>query len=159
MDSKRLLRAGSGSASRAGSVGVPVVCFVKKKTHRSRTGPDRSAHDSQTLHVCHICLHWGALRGQCRQIWHTWSVWDWYVDVRRVSDQLQYNEVDARYHTRYPKVRDARWFTGCRWRRFTTWQRLRGNDSVFMNQDTGCHAEGRLTVGIQHLAHLAPFRE
>ena len=31
---------------------------------------------NQTLHVCHICLHWGGLRGQCRHIWHTWSVWD-----------------------------------------------------------------------------------
>ena len=31
---------------------------------------------SQTLHVCHICLHWGGFGGQCRHIWHTWSVWD-----------------------------------------------------------------------------------
>ena len=30
---------------------------------------------SQTLHECHICLHWGGLRGQCRHIWHAWSVW------------------------------------------------------------------------------------
>ena len=28
----------------------------------------------QTLHVCHICLHWGGFGGQCRHIWHTWSV-------------------------------------------------------------------------------------
>ena len=29
-----------------------------------------------------ICLHWGGLGGECRHIWHTWSVWDldlcWY---------------------------------------------------------------------------------
>ena len=31
---------------------------------------------SQTLHVCHICLHWGGFGGQCRHIWHTWSVWE-----------------------------------------------------------------------------------
>ena len=31
---------------------------------------------THTLHVCHICLHWGGFRGQCRHIWHTWSVWD-----------------------------------------------------------------------------------
>ena len=29
----------------------------------------------QTLHVWHICLHWGGLGGQCRHIWHTCSVW------------------------------------------------------------------------------------
>ena len=31
----------------------------------------------QTLHVwyIYICLHWGGLRGQCRHIWRTWSVW------------------------------------------------------------------------------------
>ena len=31
---------------------------------------------TQTLHVRYICLHWGGLSGQCRHIWHTWSVWD-----------------------------------------------------------------------------------
>ena len=31
---------------------------------------------SQTLHVWYIYLHWGGLRGQCRHIWHTWSVWN-----------------------------------------------------------------------------------
>ena len=36
---------------------------------------------SQTLHVCHICLHWGGLRGQCRHIWHKWSVWVLFVFV------------------------------------------------------------------------------
>ena len=41
-----------------------------------------SGTNSQTLHVCHICLHWGGLRGQCRHIWHTWSVWDWLVSFR-----------------------------------------------------------------------------
>ena len=25
---------------------------------------------------CMPCLHWGGL-GQCRHIWHTWSVWVW----------------------------------------------------------------------------------
>ena len=30
---------------------------------------------SQTLHVCHVCLHWDGFWGQCRHIWHTWSVW------------------------------------------------------------------------------------
>ena len=30
---------------------------------------------TQTLHVCHICLHWGGFGGQCKHIWHTWSVW------------------------------------------------------------------------------------
>ena len=34
-------------------------------------------HNTQTLHVCHICLHWGGLRGQCR---HTWSIWDMFVE-------------------------------------------------------------------------------
>ena len=33
---------------------------------------------TQTLHVCHIyayiILHGGGLGGQCRHIWHTWSV-------------------------------------------------------------------------------------
>ena len=27
----------------------------------------------------HICLHWCGFWGQCRQIWHTWSVWGWHV--------------------------------------------------------------------------------
>ena len=34
-----------------------------------------SSHMSQTLHVWYIYLHWGGLGGQCRHIWHTWSVW------------------------------------------------------------------------------------
>ena len=37
---------------------------------------DQVFDNPQTLHVCHICLHWDGLRGQCRYIWHTWSVWD-----------------------------------------------------------------------------------
>ena len=30
---------------------------------------------------CHICLHWGGLGGQCRDIWHTWSFWDIYIYI------------------------------------------------------------------------------
>ena len=38
-------------------------------------------HISQTLHVCHICLHWDGFGGQCSHIWHTWSVWVYIVSV------------------------------------------------------------------------------
>ena len=31
--------------------------------------------------VCHICLHWGGFRGQCRHIFHTWSVWDIVLNI------------------------------------------------------------------------------
>ena len=34
---------------------------------------------THTLHVCHIRLHWGGFEGQCRHIWHTWSVWVMYT--------------------------------------------------------------------------------
>ena len=34
---------------------------------------------SQTLHVWYIYLHWGDLGGQCRDIFHTWSVWGLFV--------------------------------------------------------------------------------
>ena len=30
---------------------------------------------TQTLHVWYIYIHWRGLRGQCRHIWQTWSVW------------------------------------------------------------------------------------
>ena len=40
--------------------------------------------NTQTLHVYHICPHWGGLEGQCRHIFHTWSVWD----IWRVSSLL-----------------------------------------------------------------------
>ena len=34
---------------------------------------------AQTLHVCHVCLHWGGLGVNvgilCIYIYHTWSVW------------------------------------------------------------------------------------
>ena len=35
---------------------------------------------SQTLHACHICLHWGGSRGQCRHIWqsHGSCLQDWW---------------------------------------------------------------------------------
>ena len=41
----------------------------------SLVGRDYHNMISQTLHVCHVCLHWGGFGGQCRHIWHTWSVW------------------------------------------------------------------------------------
>ena len=37
--------------------------------------PKATCH-TQTLHVWYIYLHWGGFGGQCRHIWHTWSVWD-----------------------------------------------------------------------------------
>ena len=37
--------------------------------------------NTQTLHVCHICLRWGGGGGQCRHILHTWSVWDITIPV------------------------------------------------------------------------------
>ena len=38
---------------------------------------NKPKYSTQTLHVWHICLHWGGLRGQSRHIlvWYTWSVW------------------------------------------------------------------------------------
>ena len=45
-------------------------------------------YHTQTLHVCHICLHWGGLRGQCRHIWHTWSVWDIYAQTLHVMSYM-----------------------------------------------------------------------
>ena len=46
--------------------------FILTYVHISQT---LHVGHTQTLHVCHICLHWGGLRGQCRHICHTWSVW------------------------------------------------------------------------------------
>ena len=31
--------------------------------------------------MVYICLHWGGLRGQCRHIWHIWSVWVWHIYI------------------------------------------------------------------------------
>ena len=42
---------------------------------------------TQTLHVCHICLHWGGFGGQCRHIWHTWSVWGMFC-IRSIRIHL-----------------------------------------------------------------------
>ena len=35
----------------------------------SLTGNGTPPNHTQTLHVCHICLHWGGLGGQCRHIY------------------------------------------------------------------------------------------
>ena len=50
-------------------------------TRRQASTTEGNTHPStkaQTLHVYHIyiyiCLHWGGLGGQCRHVWHTWSV-------------------------------------------------------------------------------------
>ena len=47
--------------------------------------------NSQTLHVWHICLHWGGFGGQCRHIWHTWSVWVFVASCSVRSEGLQPN--------------------------------------------------------------------
>ena len=36
----------------------------------------------------HICLHWGGLGGQCRHIWHTWSVWVWVSPFLNILSRL-----------------------------------------------------------------------
>ena len=38
--------------------------------------PMLTKHDqrTQTLHLCHICLHWGGLGGQCKHIWQSHGV-------------------------------------------------------------------------------------
>ena len=54
---------------------------MQESTHRQvylvwgRLDVPENLQLSQTLHVCHICLHWGGFGGQCRHICHTWSVW------------------------------------------------------------------------------------
>ena len=30
--------------------------------------------------ICDICVHWAGVGGQCRHIWHTWSVWVYIYD-------------------------------------------------------------------------------
>ena len=53
---------------------VPLACPGTRRT-------GTKTYLAQTLHVCHICLHWGGLRGQCRHIWHTWSVWVVHLSI------------------------------------------------------------------------------
>ena len=38
-------------------------------------------HKSQTLHVCHICLHWGGFGGQCRHIFRHGVYGNWKVPI------------------------------------------------------------------------------
>ena len=58
------------------SAGVFVLSLQRRSESDRRSGNRSCCWDFPTLHVCHIYLHWGGLGGQCRHIWHTWSVWD-----------------------------------------------------------------------------------
>ena len=51
----------------------PSLAGLYHSVPRSRCVVDacQFSSNSQTLHVCHLCLHWGGLGGQCRHIWHT----------------------------------------------------------------------------------------
>ena len=63
----------------------------------TRESPFCSVYITQTLHVCHMCLHWGGLRGQCRHIWHTWSVWVISISAVQIqSDEVQHFASDRR---------------------------------------------------------------
>ena len=48
-------------------------CLREAKTVTAMSLPRHS------MGLPYMPISWGGFGGQCRHIWHTWSVWVWYV--------------------------------------------------------------------------------